>query len=317
MSLGQGMNYLIYSSICFIPCLQLEQFKQHEQELLQASTSLPTLCPPNQPHVDDMNRHSDDDFTLTSGASPYYTYGEDISNSEDNDTASIGDSDRIDIDSDHFSDVSEEDFSDISETYSNPKDPDLYSDTGTESMDVDDKHDTCSGSPTVLSGLLTPALDHLKAKLLGNYKCPAWAPAGRFVVPPLTSIEKLSLSHYIAWQTSGGMVKAYKLHAKVLEDATGLSILLLFCVQKLATHLTNLIPRKVDICLNSCIAYTGEYAGLDACPYIATSATKACGAARYKQTDGRDKVPHLKLNSQYFLSKQPFKLYMPIRIARD
>ena len=290
VSLGQGMNYLIYSSICFIPCLQLEQFKRREQELLQASTSLP-----NQPHVDDVNWRSDDNSTLPyRGASPHHAYGEeseDISNPEDNDTASVGDSDRIDIDSDRFSDVSEEDFSDIREAHSNAEDPDLC----TESMDVDDEHDTCSGSPTVLSGLSTPALDHLKAKLLGNYKCPAQSPAGRFVVPPLTSIEKLSLSHYIAWQTSGGTVKAYKLHAKVLEDATGLSILSLFRVQRLATRLTNLIPRKVDMCLNSCIAYTGEYAGLDACPYIATSATKACGAARYKQTGGRDKVPRAQL----------------------
>lgn len=90
-------------------------------------------------------------------------------------------------------------------------------------------------------------------------------------------------------------MKAYKLHAKVLGDATGIAIFSLFRVQSLAMQLTRLTPRKVDMCLNSCIAYTGDYAGLDACPYIPASATIACGAARYKQMGVKDKMPRAQL----------------------
>jgi len=159
-------------------------------------------------------------------------------------------------------------------------------------MNVED--DACSDLPP---GRSTPALDHLKAELLGGYKCPPQAPTECFIIPPLDSAEKLSLLHYIAWQTSGGTVKAYKLHSKVLEDATGTTILSLFRVQSLAKRLTRLTPQTVDMCLNSCIAYTGEYAGLNACPYIPTSATIACGAARYKQIGVKDnlKMPRAQL----------------------
>ena len=187
------------------------------------------------------------DFTVPSRApSPHYS--EDISNPKDNDAASIV-SDRVDVDSDRFSDAPEEDFSDIGELDINLDNPNLdLVDKGNEAeiepMDIDndsEQEDVHSDSESP-SGLSTPALDRLKAELLGDYKCPAQAPNGRFIIAPLTSVQKLSLLHYIAWQTSGGTVKAYKFHAKVLGDATGLSILSLFRVQKLAMCLTRLTP---------------------------------------------------------------------------
>ncbi len=198
-----------------------------------------------------------DDFTIPSRA-PSLHYSEDISNPEDNDAASIV-SDRVDIDSNRFSDASEEDFSDIGETDSNLGNSNLDSvDKGdeaeTEPMDIDNEQEDAHSDSESPAGLSTPALDRLKAELLGEYKCPAQAPHSSFIIAPLDSVQKLSLLHYIAWQTSGGTVKAYKFHAKVLGDATGLSILSLFRVQRLAMCLTRLTPRKVDMCLNSCIA---------------------------------------------------------------
>lgn len=244
-----------------------------------------------------MDWHSDNNFTSSRAGSPHQS--EDNSNFEDNDAASVC-SNRVDIYSDRFSDL-EEDFVDFSDgdldldsQSSESDNTDSTGDNaGTESMDVEqDEAFSDSELPSVLS---TPALDCLKAKLLGDYKCPARPPAASFTIAPLSPIERLSLLHYIAWQTSGGSVKAYKLHAKVLGDATGQSILSLFRVQRLATSLTRLTPRKVDMCPNSCIAYTGEYAGLNACPYISTSSTKACGAARYKQTNVGERIPRAQL----------------------
>src|SRR5260221_5587380 len=197
--------------------------------------------------------HSNNNFTIASrAASP--CLGDVYDPNMDNNVNSESDSDRTDINSDRFSDVLEENSSDISETDSSHEDTDPDSDEGAESIVVDmdlGDHETRSSSPGPSASLSTPALNHLKTKLLGDYKCSAQAPAGRLVVSTLTSIERLSLLHYIAWQTSGGTVKAYNLHAMVLEEATGLTILSLFRVQKLAMHLTRLTPRKVDMCLNS------------------------------------------------------------------
>ena len=122
-----------------------------------------------------MDWHSDNNFTLSRAGSPHRS--EDNSNFENNDAASVF-SDRVDIYSDRFSDLEENfmDFSDgdldLDSQSSELDDRDSTGDNaGTELMDVE-QDEAFSGSelPSVLS---TPALDCLKAKLLGNYKCPA------------------------------------------------------------------------------------------------------------------------------------------------
>ncbi|KZP07407.1 hypothetical protein FIBSPDRAFT_677452, partial [Athelia psychrophila] len=73
---------------------------------------------------------------------------------------------------------------------------------------------------------------------------------------------------YAAWYRSNGTVDAYKRHAKVLAEATGENILSLHLARKLATRITELNSVNVDICPNSCIAYTGEFEHLTSCPHI-------------------------------------------------
>src|SRR6202040_1968541 len=72
----------------------------------------------------------------------------------------------------------------------------------------------------------------------------------------------------------------YKLHAEVLHQATGVEVLALYSVQKLATALTELKPLQIDMCPKSCMAYTGTFAGLESC--IHSRDGKICGEPRYK-----------------------------------
>jgi len=76
-----------------------------------------------------------------------------------------------------------------------------------------------------------------------------------------------------------GTVKAYGFHAAVLKEATGHDILSLYNCQKLAIELTELKTCQVDICSNSCIAYTGQYKDITACPYVKDR--KTCGLLQY------------------------------------
>jgi hypothetical protein len=87
------------------------------------------------------------------------------------------------------------------------------------------------------------------------------------VLQILTRSQELSLEYYIAWSKSKGTVKAYSMHAAVLEKATGTKILSLYLANKLAISLTELIQIRTNMCPASCIAYTGCYENLDTCPY--------------------------------------------------
>ena len=123
--------------------------------------------------------------------------------------------------------------------------------------------------------------DVLQQELKGEYTCPDEAPLGLNPPRELNIDEKLSLQHYIAWQKSNGTELAYKLHAQVLQEGTQVEILPLHAVKKLAMDLSGLRPYKIDICPNSCIAYTGAYSNLTNCPYVKDK--DKCNEPRYKR----------------------------------
>jgi hypothetical protein len=126
---------------------------------------------------------------------------------------------------------------------------------------------------------LPGALTSLRKELLGDYKCPESPPHSPPIYQHLTSAQMLSLKHYVAWKKSNGTVNAFNTHAAVLKDATGQDILSLHNCQKLVIQLTDLQAHKVDICPNSCIAYTGKYDDKTSCPYVKEG--KICGLSRY------------------------------------
>lgn len=132
----------------------------------------------------------------------------------------------------------------------------------------------------------TPALEALKKDLLNGYQLPTEPPPTPFSIKKLDPPEELSLQHYMAWQKSNGTTKAYELHARVLENATKIPILSLYKVERLAEALTDLQPQKVDMCIKSCIAYTGKYAHLEACPYISSGTKLPCNLPRFKPQRG-------------------------------
>ncbi|TEB20525.1 hypothetical protein FA13DRAFT_1800833 [Coprinellus micaceus] len=133
-----------------------------------------------------------------------------------------------------------------------------------------------------------PSVQKLQENLLGGYEPPPQPPPSPFELEPLTEEEKLSLRHYIAWRRTNGTVRAYKEHAEVLQDASGIEILSLYNIRELAVRLACLSPQKVDMCPKSCIVYTGPYANKLACPFV-HGKDGVCGMPRYCEK-GR-KVP--------------------------
>jgi hypothetical protein len=128
----------------------------------------------------------------------------------------------------------------------------------------------------------------LKKELLQGYSTPAECPDMISAPGELTLSEMLTMKHYIAWKKSNGTVQAYKLHAEVLQSTNVAEILSLGSARKLAATLTDFKPEQVDMCSKSCIAYTGEFADMESCPYI--RAGKLCGEPHY--------LPKKKLNAQ-------------------
>jgi hypothetical protein len=109
------------------------------------------------------------------------------------------------------------------------------------------QNDSGSDDPSEGDFYASHTLQALRDKLLGDYAIPSAPPASASPPCALAKSEMLSLKHYVAWQKSNGTVQAYKLHARVLEDATEEKILTLYSARKLATHLTQMCPMQVDI----------------------------------------------------------------------
>jgi hypothetical protein len=128
---------------------------------------------------------------------------------------------------------------------------------------------------------LPEVIQLLQKQLLSNYTPPNHPP----IIDPrgrsLTEAEVLSLKHYLAWVDSHGTVKAYSLHAKVLEEAANVEILSLYKARKLAMELTGLSSQLVDRCPKSCMAFTGEFKDELFCTYIRDRQKKPCGQPRY------------------------------------
>jgi hypothetical protein len=136
------------------------------------------------------------------------------------------------------------------------------------------------------------SLKDLRANLLGDYRIPD-EPPPLFNKAGLSNAMIASLKHYVAWKKSNGTMQAFNLHREVLISVTGLEILSLYKVQKLAMQIADFCPTKVDMCPKSCIAYTGPYRDLDKCPFFIKSqgANTICNEPRYRNGDTNKRKP--------------------------
>ena len=180
----------------------------------------------------------------------------------------------VDSSSDSDSEVSDLDAPDLLHF----PDSDKQDDSAAPNLHHDDEGNDFAELETYC--ILPGTVEELQHDLLGKHeqsKSPPSTPPGP---RPLTDSEMLSLKHYVAWKKSNGTVIAYKFHAEVLHQATGIEILSLYSVQKLATALAELKPLQIDMCPKSCMAYTGKFAGMESCNYSRDG--KICGELRYK-----------------------------------
>ncbi|KAF9455907.1 hypothetical protein BDZ94DRAFT_1354618, partial [Collybia nuda] len=130
---------------------------------------------------------------------------------------------------------------------------------------------------------LPPSVIKLREEMLKDYTCPISPPSDSIEAQPLTKLEYYSLQHYIIWRTTNSTVATYKGYRAVIVQATNTEILSLYKVVKLALDKTHLFPIVVDMCPKSCIAYTGDYAHLNCCPYIRGGVL--CKTPRYRQAE--------------------------------
>ncbi|TBU25586.1 hypothetical protein BD311DRAFT_607184, partial [Dichomitus squalens] len=98
---------------------------------------------------------------------------------------------------------------------------------------------------------------------------------------PENSALRLAIEQFIA---NGHSEKAYRDNrASIMKYDKGLTLPTYEAMQKIVQDLSGVVPIITDMCPDSCVAYTGPFAGLDHCPI------EECGMARY-ETQGRKRV---------------------------
>lgn len=106
----------------------------------------------------------------------------------------------------------------------------------------------------------------------------------------LTEAESFSIAHYRAWRASGGTSASYIAHMQLLQKALqmrdpSIHIGSLHNVKQLVSNLTGMVPKKISMCTNSCIAFTNSYADLDQCPYRRQGRGAVCGRSRFQRSN--------------------------------
>ena len=128
---------------------------------------------------------------------------------------------------------------------------------------------------------LPDVVQRLQKQLLAGYTLPNHPSVNDPRDYTLTKSEEISLRHYIAWVDSRGTVKAYNLHAEVLQKAANVEILTLYMVRKLAIKVLGLSSQLVDMCPKSCMAFAGDFKDLQSCIYSRDKCNKPCGEPRF------------------------------------
>ncbi|KAF8868876.1 hypothetical protein BD779DRAFT_1480665 [Infundibulicybe gibba] len=154
----------------------------------------------------DLDVHMDDN---SSDLTPYPKYLLDSANDSLMDNMSIDwGSDQLESSSDSDSDSD----SDDSDGY-NSSDGSEYNIDPDELRKISEANNAFSNIPESLAAL--------RNQLLDGYTCLKNSPdnsARLHSIRELTESEQYSLQHYIAWKKSNGTVKAYTLHAQVLQE---------------------------------------------------------------------------------------------------
>jgi hypothetical protein len=236
------------------------------------------------------------DVIMSDYDDPHFTFSDDygLSKSVSDVDKDLGSEDSEDSESDSDSDLLKfpHAISDAGECEN--------SDSHSETSDKSEEDTPPVGLEKEVHVKLPASLLSLREKLLGGYTPPANPPSD-YIKPTLTESQTLSLKHYVAWKTSNGTVNAYQKHASVLEDATGVPILSLYSSRKLIKNVTGFKALQVDICPNSCIAYTGEFEEMTTCPHVLKD-HKICGLPRY----------HLKKRASSKNKPQAQMMYLPV-----
>lgn len=98
----------------------------------------------------------------------------------------------------------------------------------------------------------------------------------------LTPAEELSISIYLATTPASEQVY-HDTRAAILKENPACQMLPHAATKALIARLSGVTAIYHDMCVDSCVGFTGPFSSLDACPM--------CGKSRYKSSHGSKKVP--------------------------
>ncbi|KAE8245318.1 hypothetical protein A4X13_0g5985 [Tilletia indica] len=161
------------------------------------------------------------------------------------------------------------------------------SESGEERMDIHSDRD----EGELQQGEESEALPHIGATVLQDLldrdvpllrAAAQVRPAERPTFPPLTEVEKDSLDHYMVHVMCGHSQRSYVEDARVYKKKHKVDLLTLHMVKKLAARRSGLNEETLDMCVGSCIAYTGGYADLRSCSYCRADRLEVGGTKAVK-----------------------------------
>ena len=127
---------------------------------------------------------------------------------------------------------------------------------------------------------------------------------------------RISIEFYIASLDHAQSQRGYATHRSILQrNSPELNILSYAQVKKLVSDLSGIVTWKHDMCVRSCVGFTGPYADLEECPH------PDCGEPRYdqaalKKSNGKNKVPR-KVFATFPIGPQLQARYQNPRMAQD
>ncbi|KAF8340203.1 hypothetical protein F5887DRAFT_888652, partial [Amanita rubescens] len=118
--------------------------------------------------------------------------------------------------------------------------------------------------------------DDMDANMIAALQNPPHTP------PDIDQLTKLSISLYLSMYN--GSEAMYKGVMGSLSQFNKIEIHSLHDVKKTIRKLTGVLAIETDMCINSCLAYTGPFSSLQACPH--------CAEPRYhEESVSRKRVP--------------------------
>lgn len=114
-----------------------------------------------------------------------------------------------------------------------------------------------------------PPREPFQEPITTEYTCPDQPPTNPPQKPEISNDETISILHYQSMLKTNGTQESYLAACNITKQAApSFKPLTLRMVEKASARLSGLRYKEIDCCVNSCMAYTGEYAERERCHVV-------------------------------------------------